>query len=474
MGTWHGAGGRRRTSRPWTQLVPPNPLLSNLVGGSIVEPMSRKKPVRRRPAQHPKRAATPPVVIAALLEQATRDGLIRASQDLGGNAVQLSVPPAEPSLPVASGTSGASVRPKTTSGSREPRRARGRIGAAEVDEDRDPLPHGVAPSFEFDSREIAPLRAVRFIGTRRSAAPGGGHSTFEVFQEVPPLPPQVGRVTVSAKVHPLEPGVWSVWAEPIPVDTSLHHRRQRSGLAPLEQQFESRMYPFVHAPGVYPWAWPALVLLGVLGATVLQALLVRRAGGDQGLATWTSIAATVVGYLAAKAWYMKLHHTSARAFITAGTCIQGFLLGAFGTIAAVAAVSAVDVPRLLDLTAPGVLLAMAVGRPGCWLGGCCAGRPTPSRFGVFSSDRAIGVRRVPVQLVEAALALGIGLGALLDVTLNPEGARGAIALGSVSLYTLGRQLLFRLRAERRRTRWGATITGLVAAVALLISVTLQM
>src|SRR6516164_10979336 len=76
-----------------------------------------------------------------------------------------------------------------------------------------------------------------------------------------------------------------------------------------------------------------------------------------------------------------------------------------------------DLPAgvFLDATAPGLLVAMAVGRVGCFFAGCCGGPPTASSFGVWSSDQRVGARRIPTQLLELVLAGILGLGALVAV-----------------------------------------------------------
>lgn len=220
-------------------------------------------------------------------------------------------------------------------------------------------------------------------------------------------------------------------------------------------------------------AWPALVLLVVLVALVAQALLVQRSGGDGGRGPAVSVAAIVVGYFGAKAWYLVLHRQSLRRFVPAGTCIQGFLLAGFGTLAAGSVLTGTPVGLLLDATTPGVFLAMFIGRPGCLLGGCCVGRPPASRWGLWSSDRRIGSRRIPVQLLEAVMALAVGLAALALLLAGPLPLPGALFVGAVASYTLGRQLLFPLRREPRRTSAGRLVTltasGLIAGAALLAS-----
>ena len=92
--------------------------------------------------------------------------------------------------------------------------------------------------------------------------------------------------------------------------------------------------------------------------------------------------------------------------------------------------------------APGLLLGLMVGRLGCLLGGCCAGRPTSSRWGVWSSDRSLGVRRVPVQLFESCLAGVAGALALTAIIGFGANAGGLIFVAGFAAYTAGRQVLF--------------------------------
>src|SRR5260370_36366136 len=85
----------------------------------------------------------------------------------------------------------------------------------------------------------------------------------------------------------------------------------------------------------------------------------------------------------------------------------------------------------LDVTAPGLLVAMAVGRVGCFFVGCCGGPPTASRWGVWSSDQRVGARRIPTQLLESALAGILGLGVLVAV-LSHGTAGGSYFVGGLA------------------------------------------
>ncbi|MAQ19693.1 MAG: hypothetical protein CMN30_33435 [Sandaracinus sp.] len=84
------------------------------------------------------------------------------------------------------------------------------------------------------------------------------------------------------------------------------------------------------------------------------------------------------------------------------------------------AVRVLDLPgfRLLDLAIPGVPAAHAMGRIGCFLGGCCFGRPWDGPWAVHYGHPAApaslyGVARHPVPLYESMILLGLAFVLLL-------------------------------------------------------------
>jgi phosphatidylglycerol:prolipoprotein diacylglycerol transferase len=111
-----------------------------------------------------------------------------------------------------------------------------------------------------------------------------------------------------------------------------------------------------------------------------------------------------------------------------------------------------------------------VGRVGCLLGGCCVGRPTRSRWGVWSSNRHVGVRRIPVQLMESALAGALALLTVPAVLAWGTSSDGAVFVAAVAAYTAGRQLLFPLREIPRATAHGRVVTLVVAGALSLTAV----
>lgn len=317
---------------------------------------------------------------------------------------------------------------------------------------------------------------VGFVG-RRVGVEGepGPSDTFSVLETIEGVLPGSGRIAVTKRVVGLSPGEWQVSATAAGAPA-----RAGAGGAPTaaltrlpvgSASGPTGFAPVIRAraPGATPGAWPALVSLGALVALAVQGLVGAHLGLDGGSILATSLVAILVGVIGAKAYYLAQHRGEpAVQPWSVGMCIQGFVLGAIGTLALGALLAGIPVGRLLDATAPGLLFGMAIGRVGCFYGGCCAGRPSASRWALWSSDQSLGTRRVPTQLMESALAGALGAAALAAVWATPPEPTGVVFVGAIAAYTLGRQLLFPLRDLPRKTVRGRHLAMLAAALILAI------
>jgi phosphatidylglycerol---prolipoprotein diacylglyceryl transferase len=126
----------------------------------------------------------------------------------------------------------------------------------------------------------------------------------------------------------------------------------------------------------------------------------------------------------------------------------------------------------LSAATPALLIGMGIGRHACFWAGCCTGRPTASRRGIWSSDRRLGCRRMPVQLLEAWTALAVGAASLGVVLARGLPRSGPVAVISLAAYTPVRQAILGLRDEPRHWRYGRTVTASLAALALIAGVAL--
>jgi phosphatidylglycerol---prolipoprotein diacylglyceryl transferase len=345
-------------------------------------------------------------------------------------------------------------------------------------------PQGLGLTYWFDaarSGEPYPV-TVRFIGrhTRTSEDQTSSSHTFDVQSTVHHVVPGSGRIALTTRVLDLAPGQWRVTATPVSGPphqnggTSGPHTEQPA--LPRGSATGTTTYaPIarVRAPGVRLGAWPAFVGAGAVVALLTQALL----AGHHKLPTLAllviSFVASLLGVAGAKIYYLAGHRDEKTGLLLAGMSIQGFALVAVTTVLLGSLALGIPVGRMLDVTAPGLLFGMSIGRPGCFFGGCCAGIPTASRWGVWSSDRAVGVRRIPVQLIESVSSGTIAFAAMLAVLLTYPATGGLIFAGAIAANTFIRQLLFPLRETRRATAHGRAltmaVTALVMAAALVIA-----
>ena len=356
-------------------------------------------------------------------------------------------------------------------------------------------PQALGLTYFFDAAgegEPYPV-TIRFTG-RRVGAKGKlrPRDTFSVTETVEHVVPGSGRLAVTVRVVDIAPGEWQVTATPVSgtrseagSSRSAMGRQPRLPVATASGTTGYARVIQVRAAGAHLGAWPSLVGLGVAVGLATQVLLATHVHLDATRIVALSLAASLVGLVGAKFYYLAGHYLMRRflpahrnderpAVVTAGLCIQGFVAGAVVTLVVGALVTGISAGALLDVTVPGLFLGMTIGRFGCFFGGCCVGRPTASRFGLWSSDQRLGVRRIPTQLLESSLALCIAIPATLAMWATTPQPRGVVFVGTIAAYTLGRQLLFPLRDNPRKTAHGRrlaiALTGLVVLAHVAVGV----
>lgn len=130
-----------------------------------------------------------------------------------------------------------------------------------------------------------------------------------------------------------------------------------------------------------------------------------------------------------------------------------------------------------DTIIPGVALAQGFGRIGCFLAGCCYGRPTDSCIGVVfpaGSMAPAGIALLPTQLFSAAGDLLIT--AVLLLLDRKKHARGMLLVWYLLLYGAGRFIIEFFRDDPRGAVGALSTSQFIslfslaaaAAVALLI------
>lgn len=339
-------------------------------------------------------------------------------------------------------------------------------------------PEAIVVSHWFDPGQNGePYSATIQLSGRRIGAHGRPNSsdTFVHEEVLDEVVPGSGPVSVTSHVYGLHPGAWDIRAElrrPVtrtggalsaktgrgttsePLPRAVWSWRRwalaSSPDAPVKTRW-ALLAPLAKMPGVLPGSFTVLGLLGIAVAVVISALILGQAEMSIGRSVLVSMLAILFGLIGAKLWSRALH--PGEAIIGAGWAVDGFLVVA-PTVAVITVVAlGLPIGGFLDASAPGLFAAVAIGRFGCFFTGCCAGRCTPHRFGVWSSDRRIGARRIPTQLLESGAGLVIGTAAALLVLGNVIALQGAVFVGAVGAYLVVRQYLLRLRAEQRQFLW---------------------
>lgn len=387
----------------------------------------------------------------------------------------------------AESAAGASVPGGDRASGKAPRRLEVTEVSWEAVAEAQPQALGVTYWFDAPAQGEPSQVAIRFTGKRIGAnTKAGPRDRFDVVEKVEAVAPGSGPVAVTTRIRDVAPGRWQVTAAPV---QDSPRRPAKFGSAPPPRKGaatavgSTAFAPVlsVLAPGARLGAWSGLVAVGAVVALLVQSLLATRTGLPAGRVLLLSLVACLVGVAGAKLYYVVGHLVKGdlgRGFdlLTGGMCIQGFVLGAVAVLLVGGSLAGVGVGPLLDVTTPGMMFGMTVGRFGCFFGGCCAGRPTAARWGLWSSDRRVGMRRVPTQLLESAAALVIGLTALGVVWVAPPSPAGVVFVAAMAAYTLARQLLFPLRAGARHTAYGRVVAMVLTAavlVAAIVVVTLR-
>lgn len=139
---------------------------------------------------------------------------------------------------------------------------------------------------------------------------------------------------------------------------------------------------------------------------------------------------------------------------------------AYGAVAVFAVASGLGVAPLFDVYSVSVPFFLAFGRAGCTVAGCCHGMPAAVGLRYDAThpvpDRLVGRRLFPVQPIEAAALVAIGLVGAVLVTV----AAGVATVWFLASYAVVRFGCERLRGDRRPTLLGVSLPQALSIVQL--------
>ncbi len=221
-------------------------------------------------------------------------------------------------------------------------------------------------------------------------------------------------------------------------------------------------------------SYPAMLYLGVVFGLVagnVAANAAGLAGGRVYLASLILLPVALIGArLASVLANWEAFRRSPRRILRRSQGGQAMYGGLLAVPASLPLLAALHLPfwAFWDVATFTMLTGMVFTRVGCLLTGCCAGRPTRSRFGMVLTNRhGVRTRRVPTQLLEAGLGAALLGGAAVLASWHPP--PGSVLLGSVAVYSLARLFLQPFRETQNRL---AGLPALRAASAALFALAL--
>jgi phosphatidylglycerol---prolipoprotein diacylglyceryl transferase len=126
--------------------------------------------------------------------------------------------------------------------------------------------------------------------------------------------------------------------------------------------------------------------------------------------------------------------------------------------------SELGLARTADLAAPGIMLGLFWGRLGCFLNGCCYGKPTDSWIGIVFPQRQVRVH--PTQLYESAACFAIF--AFLYYVVRPRRRGfGDVFAAMLILYGIARSVIEIWRDDDRGVLFGWLSTSMIISIPLI-------
>jgi len=226
------------------------------------------------------------------------------------------------------------------------------------------------------------------------------------------------------------------------------------------------------------YSYGVMLMLGFLAALFLAKRRARRVGMDPTLMLDVALVTLLCGVFGARLFYViEFRETYAQQgggllhlfkVWEGGLVFYGGFLCATVGILLFARVKRLSLARLLDVLAPSVMIGLAFGRVGCFLNGCCYGRPThifcavrfPPGSLAYQPPNALpeGTAIHPTQLYSSLGALVIY--AVLEIYFRKQPRPGRVANLLCILYPAHRFLVEFLRADTHEPlKWTGTLTA---------------
>jgi len=210
------------------------------------------------------------------------------------------------------------------------------------------------------------------------------------------------------------------------------------------------------------YSYGVMVALGFALATACVYIHAPKFGIDRNNVVDLMILMLVFGIAGARVFYIlqnltyyRLNPSEVLNLSKGGLVWYGAFIAGLGVSAVYIKIKKMDFWASLDLAAPYIALAQALGRIGCFMNGCC--------YGVAMADGQLH----PTQLYSAAMLLFIFVA--LRIWQDHRHFKGEIFLGYCVLYSSKRFLMEFMRGDNPRIFFGLTMSQVISCAVFVIS-----
>lgn len=199
-----------------------------------------------------------------------------------------------------------------------------------------------------------------------------------------------------------------------------------------------------------------MIALGFVLALCYATWQCKKSGLDDDLFFNLGISVLLFGWLGGKILFClvefkdfiksPLSVLGSEGFVVYGGIISGAI-----TIYVFCKIKRLDFLRYIDVMVAAVAINQSLGRVGCFLAGCCYGRPTDSGIGVIFPEGCMapaGIKLLPTQLFSAAGDLALFI--ILFLIINNKKYKKGIPLSVYLMgYAIGRFVIECFRSDAR-------------------------
>jgi phosphatidylglycerol:prolipoprotein diacylglycerol transferase len=217
------------------------------------------------------------------------------------------------------------------------------------------------------------------------------------------------------------------------------------------------MYPELFRVFGQPiYGYGTMIAVGIIAALLLLNLRSKKRGYDEDSIFNMAIIAVIMGVVGGKVLYIItelksiIEDPAQLKNVGSGFVIYGSIIGGILAVVFYCRRKKWDLLKVFDLVIPSLPLAQGFGRIGCFLAGCCYGRPTSSILGVKFKPGSLGpvdTCVLPTQIFSSVFDF------LLAVFLlwydRKERKKGRLFALYMIIYSIGRFIIEFVRNDPR-------------------------